>query len=204
MRRAAFACWSLLMLIALPAAADERLSVCFNYGCLTQADAVFSDAQLADVARLLASSETAAQERDALALAVGRLLGWAGEQTPIAADRGGNFADAGVYGKMDCIDHARTTTRLLEMIERRGLLHYHRVSAPVLRRRFVIFEHNAAQIEVILGGAGSAGSSGNDARVAADETGRYVVDSWFFDNGQPAVVMPLALWQSGESPNGAE
>lgn len=198
MRRAVIACLLPVMLLALPAAADERLSVCFNYGCLTQADVVFSDAQLADVARLLGAAGDAAQEREALALAVGRLLGWAGEQTPIAADRGGNFADAGIYGKMDCIDHARTTTRLLEMIERRGLLRYHRVSAPVLRRRFLIFEHNSAQIEEIVASAGS------DAHVPVEESGRYVVDSWFFDNGQPAVVMPLALWQSGESPNGAE
>jgi hypothetical protein len=28
-----------------------------------------------------------------------------------------------------------------------------------------------------------------------------VVDSWFFDNGQPAVVMPLAQWHAGEGPN---
>lgn len=194
MRRAVFACLLPVMLLAFPAAADERLSVCFNYGCLSQADAVFSEAQLVDVARLFAAADDAAQEREALALAVGRLLGWAGEQTPIAADRGGNFTDAGIYGKMDCIDHARTTTRLLEMIERRGLLRYHRVEGPVLRRRFLIFEHNAAQIEQTGGGDPADDGSG----------ARYVVDSWFFDNGQPAVVMPLALWQSGESPNGAE
>lgn len=195
MKRAFFAGLAAAMLLALPAVADERLSVCFNYGCLSQAEAVFSEAQLADVGRLLASAESsgsAAQEREALAVAVGRLLGWAGEETPIAADRGGNFADAGVYGKMDCIDHAKTTTRLLEMIERRGLLRYHRVLPPVLRRRFLIFEHNAAQIEQTGGGD------------PAENGARYVVDSWFFDNGQPAVVMPLALWQSGESPNGAE
>jgi hypothetical protein len=194
MRRALLAWLATLMLTAVPVWAGERLSVCFNYGCLSQADAEFSEAQLADVGRLLASAETAAQERQALAVAVGRLLGWAGEQTPVGADRGGNFFDAGIYGKMDCIDHAKTTTRLLEMIERRGLMHYHRVLAPVLRRRFLIFEHNAAQIEQTGGGDPADDGSG----------ARYVVDSWFFDNGQPAVVMPLALWQSGESPNGAE
>lgn len=191
MRRTVFA-WLAMMLLALPAGAGERLSVCFNYGCLSQAEADFSDAQLAELGRLLAAPGSAAQEREALAVAVGRLLGWAGQETPIGADRGGNFFDAGVYGKMDCIDHAKTTTRLLEMIERRGLLHYHRVLAPVLRRRLLIFEHNAAQIEEI------------DAHVSSGDEARYVVDSWFFDNGQPAVVMPLALWQSGESPNGAE
>ena len=30
---------------------------------------------------------------------------------------------------------------------------------------------------------------------------RYVVDSWFVDNGEPAVVLPLAEWLKGGGPN---
>jgi hypothetical protein len=29
----------------------------------------------------------------------------------------------------------------------------------------------------------------------------YVVDSWFYDNGQPAVVMPLEAWMDWEELN---
>ena len=29
---------------------------------------------------------------------------------------------------------------------------------------------------------------------------RYAVDSWFFDHGLPAVVLPLADWNKGWSP----
>ncbi len=182
-----------LLLCGLTAAADERVTVCFNYGCLAQAEVVFSDGQLRELGSLLGQAQDAPHEREAIGAAVGRLLGWAGEQSPIAADRGGNYADAAVYGKMDCIDHSTTTTRLLRMMEERGLLRYHRVLDRVLRTRSLIFDHFAAQIEEIQVAA-PAGDG--------EEPGRYVVDSWFFDNGQPAVVMPLANWRAGESPDG--
>ena len=180
MRRWAF----LALLFALPAVADETVAVCYNYSCYDEALVVYREAQLAEVGDLLAVAADADAERAALAVGVGRLLGWAGEQSPIHADRGGNYADGGVSGMMDCVDHATTTTRLLRLLEARGALHHHRVLEPALRRTLFIFLHYAAQIEEMS---------------APGE--RYVVDSWFFDNGKPAVVMPLALWMAGESPD---
>lgn len=191
----------LLLLHSLSASAVERVSVCFNYGCLSQSEVVFADTQLDEIARLLRAATNPAQERDAVAQAVGRLLGWAGEQTPIASDRGGNYADMDAYGKMDCIDHSTTTTRLLRMIESRGMLHFHRVLDPALRHRFLVFDHYSALIEE-KNAASDCGCDGEVEETEKDESSeRYVVDSWFFDNGRPAVVMPLARWQSGESPN---
>ena len=182
---------ALLLLCALGAQADERVAVCFNYGCLAQAEVVYDDGRLRELGQILASAQDAAEERAAIAVAIGRLLDWAGKQSPIFADRGGNYADGGVSGMMDCIDHSTTTTRLLRLISAQGWLHYHRVLEPVRRSRFVVFEHYSALIEEV------------DAATATDER-RYVVDSWFFDNGQPAAVMPLARWQAGEYPDGAQ
>ena len=182
---------AMLLLCAFGAQAEQRVKVCFNFGCLTQAEVVYDDQQLRELGQLLVPVQSAADERAALGVAVGRLLGWAGAQSPVFADRGGNYDDEGVYGKMDCIDHSTTTTRLLRMIDAQGWLHYHRVLEPALRSRFVIFEHYSALIEEV------------DAATPEDER-RYVVDSWFFDNGQPAVVMPLAQWQAGEYPHGAK
>jgi len=33
------------------------------------------------------------------------------------------------------------------------------------------------------------------------EAQRFVVDSWFVDNGQPAVILPLAEWKQGAGPD---
>ena len=178
MRRLVFlallACWT-------TANAAETLSVCYNYGCLNQAEVTFSQLQIDEVQALLADALNAEHERHLLAVVIGKLLGWAGQQSPIQADRGGNFADDGVPGKMDCIDHATTTTRLLTMLAAHGFLRWHRVLEPVLRRRLV-FEHWSAQVGVV-----------------DDEKARYAVDSWFHDNGQPAVVMPLDAWMRWEA-----
>ena len=186
-----------LMCWALPAGAVERVSVCYNYGCLAQSVVEISDERLVEVGRLLHETTDAEGERAAIARIVGHMLGWAAEQTPIGADRGGNYADEGVYGRMDCVDHSTTTTRLLRMIEAKGMLRFHHVLDPVLRRRFLLFEHYSALIEERKPGASDCGC---DGEIEADPSKQFVVDSWFFDNGQAAAVMPLARWKSGESP----
>ena len=83
--------------------------------------------------RLLLAAVNAAEERKLLGGAIGRLYGWAGEQSDIRNDRGGNYADGGVPGKMDCIDHSTSTTRLLRLLEARGDLRWHRVLEPEAR-----------------------------------------------------------------------
>ena len=99
---------------------------------------VFSESRLAWVREMLAAANSSERERELLALVVGQLYGWAAEQTPVGNDKAGNFADGGMPGQMDCIDHSTTTTRLLHMIEDRGWLRFHRVLEPV-RRSILIF-----------------------------------------------------------------
>jgi len=175
-----------LALAGLPAAADESLAICHGYGCQAQAEVRFSEAQLAEIGRRLAAAVDAAQEREILGAAIGRLYGWAGEQSDIRNDRGGNYADGHVPGKMDCIDHSTSTTRLLRLLEARGLLRWHRVNEPAVRHFVLVFsEHWSAVIE---------------ERQAGDAA-RFVVDSWFVDNGQPALLLPLEDWKKGAGPD---
>jgi hypothetical protein len=182
---------SLLLLLGLaPAAATEGLKVCYNYGCIAEAKVRYSDQQLLKLRELLGVARSAAEEREKLSLAIGWMLGWAGQQTPIAADRGGNHADDGVYGRMDCIDHSTTTTRLLLLLESRGWLHFHRVVEPARRVLYLFDLHYSAQVEAVDALASTADG--------AAEPARYVVDSWFRDNGRPAVVMALPDWLDGQ------
>lgn len=180
--------WLFVILALLPGLglADERVKVCYGYGCLVQADVRYSDGQLGDVRRLLFAAVDAAEERKMLALAIGRLYAWAGEQSDIHNDRGGNYADAGIPGKMDCIDHSTSTTRLLGLLAERGYLRWHRVREIEARNfAWLIPSHWSAVIEEKKDG----------------EAPRFVVDSWFVDNGQPAVILPLDEWKKGAGPD---
>jgi hypothetical protein len=102
---------------------------------------------LAQVRGLLGAAGSAADERDHLSQAVGWLLGWAGQQTPIAADRGGNvrrrwrlWAD-GLHRPLDHHDAPAAAAR------ESGLAAFHRVLEPVRRIRYLFAVHFSAQIE---------------------------------------------------------
>lgn len=172
----------LLLLFALagPALAEQRVAVCYNWGCAAQAEVVYDDYQWLEATRLLALANNAEGERALLAQSLGRLYRWAGEQTPIRHDLAGNGADGDLDGRMDCIDHSTTTTRLLRLLEAYGALHWHRVGEPARRTHYLVAQHFAAVIE----------------EQASGES--YAVDSWFVDNGQPVVILPRAAWMEGE------
>ncbi|MCK0506969.1 hypothetical protein [Aromatoleum anaerobium] len=217
--------------------AAASVDVCFNYGCAASAEIRFADERLDEVGRLFSDTGDAERERVAISLAVAALHRIAGEQSPIAADRAGNFLDDGIDGRMDCIDHATTTTRLLALMADRGWLRFHRVLEPARRSR-VIFQHFSALIEEVPPPwpaapevpAAAAGSVPDhvplllalcDCQNVIDDIprprdpevsppgaagitapgGRFVVDSWFGNHGEPAVILPLAEWLNGEGPN---
>jgi hypothetical protein len=153
-----------------------------------------------------------------LAEVLGELYRLAAMQTPVGADRAGNYLDGDVEGRMDCIDHSTSTTRLLKLIETRGALRFHRVLAPERRTRFIM-QHFSAVIEELAPAEriarlapGTALAHCNctedgliieapDGAEVARPGERYAVDSWFVDNGEPAVVLPLAEWLNGGGPN---
>lgn len=179
--------WLAALCLAMPwaAAADETVAICYGYGCLAREDVRYSEVRLGEIRRLLHAAVNAEEERKTLAGVIGQLYAWAGEQSVIKNDRGGNYDDDGP-GKMDCIDHSTSTTRLLKVLEARGDLRWHRVLEADVRYWALVFPaHYAAVIEEIREG----------------EAERFVVDSWFVDNGQAAVILPLAEWKKGAGPD---
>lgn len=208
--------------------ASVSLELCFNYGCSQTSLVRFNDEDLASVEARFSRVGDPAGEREAIALAVADLYRIAGGQSPINADRGGNYADDGVEGRMDCIDHSTSTTRLLELMASKGWLRHHVVREPSRRSR-IIFQHFSALIEersdvrpqvsqdaqrgfpdhvAIMLALCDCADVVQDADAArpADPVPKalpahFVVDSWFEDHAQPAVIMPLANWLNGEGPD---
>jgi hypothetical protein len=183
------------------ARAEEKLTLCYEYGCALAAEIRYSDAELASIQRLLAGADNAARERSRLALAVGLLYAWAGRQSPIGNDRGGDYADEGVVGRMDCIDHAQSTTRLLRMIETHGWIRFHKVLEPVRRTLYLVTQHFSAAVEELAASGGGMRALAPVQPEADGQGGQFVIDSWFYDNGWPAVVLPLEDWKSGAGPD---
>jgi len=181
-----------LLLMASVARAEESVEVCFNYGCAAEETVNFSEARLAWVRAMLATANSSERERALLALVVGQLYGWAAEQTPIGNDKAGNYADGGMPGQMDCIDHSTTTTRFLRMLEERGWLRFHRVLDPI-RRSFLMTQHFSAAIEDLGDGISVIRT---DARARI-----WAVDSWYTDNGKPAWIAPLDKWKWDDGPD---
>jgi hypothetical protein len=176
-----------LLALAGMAGAQERVLLCYDYGCKTQEEVSYGPMQLEPVRAALLRAQDAQEEREILAVEVGRLYRWAGTRTPIHADRAGDLADGEVEGRMDCIDHATSTSELLRMIERRGWLRFHRV-LPQVRRARLIFQHFSAVVAEL---------GAEDPEVLP---ARYVIDSWFVEHGEPAVVLPLTEWLDGGGP----
>lgn len=124
---------------------------------------------------------TAAEERDRVAAAIGTLERIAGEQTHAGEDLGRNQSPHGSVGQMDCIDESTNTDTYLRLLEQEGLLAHHEVAPPVRRYRWLIGAHRTAVLRETATGA------------------LFAVDSWFHDSGEPAVVMPLEVWRTGEA-----
>lgn len=222
-------CWlTMLSSAALASVSPARAEVCFDYGCSSEVGVWFDEYTMSRVKMLLGSPSDAAAEREALVRALGELYRAAGAQSPIHADRAGNLLDAGVAGRMDCVDHSTTTTRFLNLIEERAWLRFHRVRDPARRQR-LIFQHFSAVIEELeahlLGSVDPPGTVPDHVpmllvlcdcedvlddvaqpvdRIAGTQPrggARFVVDSWFVDHGEPAIVLPLAEWLKGGGPN---
>lgn len=178
--RVVLACFLLLVSGAVGAAQGEHLQVCHSYECNSRTEIEFSEKELKEVQSQFLGIDSAGEEREAMARAVGVFYLLAGAQSPIWQDHAENDDDEDVQGRMDCIDHSLNTTEFLLVMQRRRWLRFHEVAKPI-RRGFWNAHWSAHVIERATGA-------------------RYVIDSWFYDPGEPAAVFALESWRDGARP----
>lgn len=160
-----------------------QFPVCSGHGCDRVHTVSLTEAEWQWAVSPLDGTDDAGAERVALARVIGRLERLVGPRTGTEHNLGGTFRGAGRPGQMDCIDEATNTTTYLRMLAAAGLLPRHTVEHPRTRGYFIFgWPHTSAVIRSLVDGD------------------RYVVDSWFEDNGRPAHVVPLKQWRAGWRP----
>jgi hypothetical protein len=169
---------SFLVCTSLQASLAAEFSLCSDFGCKTRTEASYSDPQWRQIERLFVRPALSPWlEKQRIRRAVALMEQFSGAINGSTQDIGGNYNGIDdLRHQMDCIDESTNTEQYLQALERRGLLHWHRVESRQQRSRLLIFAHWSAVIHDLS----------NDRR--------YVVDSWYEDNGQPPYIQPLEAW----------
>ncbi|MCC7486134.1 MAG: hypothetical protein IT529_14265 [Burkholderiales bacterium] len=157
----------------------SRLSVCHGFSCTIVTQVDLTPAQWAEVSAPLAAARSGPEaERAQIALAIARFEQVVGTIAGTAGDMPENRPGSDWRAQMDCIDESTNTTTYLRILQRAGLLRWHRVVDRVTRGFFLFgMPHTTAVVSENAGGR------------------RWAVDSWFYANGEPPVIVPLETWR---------
>ena len=112
----------------------NTVHVCHAYGCKKQTRYTFSESEVGEIRAVMAKArkaDTPAEERRAVAYAVGWIETRVGDKIGTKADRAGmDFTASGDPTQQDCVDEATNTTSYLLMLAHNGLIKHHTVGTP--------------------------------------------------------------------------
>lgn len=132
-------------------------------------------------------SDDAETERKRIAEAIGVMERIVGIKTATHTDRGGTFGNSSFPGQLDCNDEAANSTTYMKLMQSSGFIRQHEI------------------LDIKLRGFFFRGWPHSTAAIMEKQTGQnYAVDSWFYDNGKPAVILPLDVWKSGWKPSDSQ
>jgi len=155
----------------------QQIEICYDFSCKTRQQVELSAEEWRSVIGwFYPAATTAAEEREQLRQAVGWMEVIVGWHTPTHRDKGLNLEKNPEFpGQLDCIDESLNISTYMRLFHEQGHLRRHRVVDRAYRT--VGFDaHWAGQIEEI-------------------ETGeRFVIDSWFQDNGMLPYISPSTDW----------
>ncbi|MDP2230526.1 hypothetical protein [Methylotenera sp.] len=166
----------------------EGFDVCFGGGCAEIRRVSLNQEEWLKVEAIFADKTKDAQlnaefERKQIANAIGLLETIVGIKIGTATDRAGTFNNSKFPGQLDCNDESINTTTYMQLMHHYGLIKLHGLEDMRTRNFFFNgWPHSTAVIREISTGR------------------RYAVDSWFYDNGVPATIVPFEVWKSGYIP----
>lgn len=164
--------------------AGNTVYVCHAYGCKLQTRFRFTDADIAALSELMTrtrKADTPAEERRAVAYAIGWMETRVGKVLGTEKDRPGmDFSGPGDPTQQDCVDEATNTTSYLLVLQHSKLLRHHTVGTPFSKENLL---------------RGIAGWPHWTAVLAEIESSqRWAVDSWIYANGENAAIVEVEKW----------
>jgi hypothetical protein len=166
----------------------SAVPVCFHHDCASVKRIRLQDPEWQQLTRFFAPpAADAAAEREQIRLAIAEMERITGELAGTSGDIAGDLASFGTLDpQMDCIDESSNTTTYLTLFEQAGLLRWHSVE-PRATRGYLFW----------------GGWPHYTALILDTQSGqRWVVDSWFRDNGELPDVVALDTWKDGWKPEG--
>ena len=162
----------------------NAFEICQGGGCAEVSQLNLSQAEWQPISQIFSSkAQNASQERAQIAKAIGALESVVGVKIGTTSDRAGTFDNSNYQGQLDCNDEAINTTTYMRLLKQNGLMQHHEIEDTRTRNFFFTgWPHTTAVIHDIKTGE------------------RYAVDSWFYDNGAPAVIVPFAEWKANYEP----
>ena len=168
----------------------NSLPICSNYGCSKISNASISSETLEVINNALEMSiESPASEREALAYVIGIFEKVIGEQTNTQNDIGGTFrtylhTSKSKSEQMDCIDESANTLLYLRVLNQKNKIIWHEIISLSTRGGiFAGYPHTAVLLK------------------EKQSQEKFIIDSWFHDNAQPAEVVDYKKWKKGWKPN---
>lgn len=170
----------LLLLVLLPVTGYAQFETCTDRHCNELVQVDLNHRQWSQIRSLFKDVDSAAKERERIAEAIARFESIVGPMNGTWRDKGKNPGTVSSRGQLDCISESINSTTYLQQLERLNLLKWHIVKDRVVRQRWIVSVHWTAVVEEKQSGQ------------------QYAVDSWYRDNGSPAIVIPLDAWHRGE------
>ena len=155
----------------------QKIAICYDFSCKTVQQVVLSAEEWRSVIGwFYPAAYTAVEEREQLRQAIGWMEVVIGRHTPTHRDKGLNLEKNPEFpGQLDCIDESLNITTYMQLFQDQGHLRRHRVIDRAYRKA-AFDAHWAGQIEEI------------------DTGERFVIDSWFQDNGMLPYLSPSTDW----------
>jgi len=161
----------------------NHFEVCHGGGCALVGQASLTLEEWRQVTQLFSAVHDAQQERAAIALSIGKLEQIVGQKIGTSTDKAGTFDNSQYSGQLDCNDESINTTTYMRLLKQSGYIKWHEIEDMRTRDFFFTgWPHTTAVIHEV------------------ESSKRYAVDSWFYDNGHAATIVPFEIWKDGYHP----